>query len=161
MPVTPIDAVTRYFRKGVTKIYYLPACADISAPTRAELDAGTDLSDEIADISGWQVTSEMVSAPDLGSRFTSKIPGEITADNSSINFYASRDSMDVRTLLPRDTTGFIAILDEGEGVGHKFDLFAVTVASAPKVRSFADPAQIQVNFAITSEPAENLDIPTT
>lgn len=159
MAATPISAASRYYRKGTTKIYFLTAAADYTSPTRAEMDAGTDLSGEVADISGWQVTSAFVDTPDLASRFTSKIPGDINADDSSLNFYASSDSMDVRTLLPRDTTGFILILDEGDVTGHTMDVFPVTVGSAPKLRTLTDPAMLQVNFAITAVPAENVTIP--
>lgn len=160
MGATPISSSTRYYRKGVTKFYWLTACDDPSQPTRAEMDAGIDLSLEIAEINGWQVTSAFVDTPDLASRFTGKIAGDITADDSSINFYASKTSVDVRSVLPRDTTGFMLILDEGDTAGLKMDVFPSTVGSAPKLRSLTDPAMIQVNFAITSEPKENVTIPS-
>lgn len=159
MAATPISATTRYYRKGVTKFYWLTACDDPSAPTRAEIDAGIDLSPEIAEINGWQVTSAFVDTPDLNSRFTGKIAGDITADDSSINFYASKNSVDVRSVLPRDTVGFMLILDEGDVSGGKMDVFPATVGSAPKLRTLTDPAMIQVNFAITREPSENVAIP--
>lgn len=159
MAATPISATTRYYRKGVTKFYWLASCADPAAPTRAEMDAGIDLSREIAEINGWQVKSEFVPTPDLGSRFTGKIGGDITADDSSINFYASKNSVDVRSVLSRDTVGTMLVLDEGDVPGGKMDTFPATVGSAPKLRSLSDPAMIQVNFAITSEPKENVTIP--
>ena len=75
--------------------------------TRAEINAGTDLTAEIAEMSGFTVTSDSVDTPDLSNRFTAKIPGRITADDSSISFYASSTSADVRTVLPRDTAGYV------------------------------------------------------
>lgn|SRR4051794_1841073 len=159
MPATPITASTRYFRPGTTKIVFASTLASKAAPTRAEINAGTDLSGEIASIEGWQVTSDFIDTPDLGTRFTSKVAGRISADDSSLSMYASVNSIDVRSLLPRDTNGYILIFDEGDVAGRKADVFPVTVASAPKQRGMEDPAQISVQFSITSTPAENVTIP--
>lgn len=159
MAPSTITKSDRYFRPGKTKVYFVDTLADYTSPTRTEIDAGTDLSPEVASVEGFSVTSDSIDTPDLASRFTSKIPGAITADNSSINFYADSTSTDVRTILPRDTEGFVLWLDEGDSEGNTMDVFPVTVASAPKLRSLSDPAQIQIQFTITSEPEEDVDVP--
>lgn len=159
MPASAMTVSTRYFRPGVTKIVFASSVATQASPTRAEINAGTDLSGEIAAIDGWQVTSEFIDTPDLGNRFTSKIAGRISADDSSLTFYSSLNSVDVRTLLPRDTTGFILFMDEGDVATRKMDVFKVTVASAPKQRDLEDPSRIQVQFSITASPSENVTIP--
>lgn len=159
MAATPISSTTRYYRPGYTKVYYLTAIGDYHAPTRPELDAGQDLSGEISAIDGWEVSSDTIDTPDLGSVFASKIPGAVSADDSSLTFYADAESDDVRALFPRGTAGFVVFLDEDDVAGHKMDVFPVTVGSAPKQRSLDDPAGIQVNFVITREPAENVTIP--
>lgn len=159
MAATPITATTRYWRPGLTKCYYCPAIAVKTGPTRVELNAGTDLSGEIAEINGFEVAGETIDAPDLGSVFIAKISGQVSAKDSSISFYASSNSVDVRSLLPRTTVGFIVWLDEGDTAGRKMDVFPVTVIAAPKMRNLKDPAQIQIQFAITSVPAENVTVP--
>lgn len=40
---TPLTESTRYIAPEVTKVYWVDMIADITAPTRTELDAGTDL----------------------------------------------------------------------------------------------------------------------
>ncbi len=159
MAATAITASVRYFRPGTTKVYWVTTMADYTTPTRAELDAGTDLSGEIAEVSGWSATSESIDTPDLGSRFTSKIPGAITADDSSLTLYMSKSGTDVRTLLERDTAGFVVWMDEGDTESGLMDVFPATVASAPKQRGLGEAARIQVQFTVTSEPAENVSIP--
>ncbi|MEI5520658.1 hypothetical protein WB388_08590 [Streptomyces brasiliscabiei] len=159
MVATPISASTRYIPPGTRQYYFVPSIAAKSAPLRAELDAGTDLTGEVAEVSGFQTTSESTDTPDLGSRFTSKIPGRITADDSSITLYASEDSQDVRQLLPRDTAGFVVQFPEGDVAGRTMDVFPVKVSSAPKETSIEDPGKIMVQFTVTSEPAENLTVP--
>ncbi|WP_433415026.1 hypothetical protein ACQP1V_36245 [Microtetraspora malaysiensis] len=144
----------------MTVVYWCPSVANKNSPTRAELNAGTDLSREIADVSGWQTTSNQVDTPDMATRFTGKIPGRISADDSSLTFYASQDSIDVRSLLPRDTAGFVIWMDGGDIANRKMDVYPVRVSSVGKARSVGDePARITVQFAVTSQPAEDVTIP--
>jgi len=159
VPATAITASTRYFRPGLTKVTYLPACANIAAPTRAELNAGTDLSPEIASVDGWAVNAEFIDTPDLLNTFTGKLAARTSSDTSSLNMYSSSNSVDVRSLLPRGTTGFIVWFDENDIAGRKMDVFPVTVASAPKQRDLEAAAQIQIVFAITRQPSENVTVP--
>ena len=89
MTATAINATARFFARGVSKCYFLTTVADLATgPTRTELDAGQDLTPEIADLDGWLVEGEDIETPDLGTEFTSKIPGPTSVDDSSITFYA-------------------------------------------------------------------------
>jgi hypothetical protein len=159
MVATPLSPSQRYFPPGTRAVYWVPTIADIDSPTRGELDAGTDLTGEISAMAGFSVTSATISTPDLGTRFAPDIPGQITATGSSITLYMSEDSTDVRELMPRDSTGFVVILWEGDQSGRKMDVYPVTVTSAPKDSSTTSAATITVDFAVTSEPAENITIP--
>lgn len=159
MAATPITSSTKYYRRGVTEVVWVPTIAVKSAPTRAELNAGTALSLEVGEVNGWQVTSEVKETPVLGSLFNAKINGPISADDSSLTLYASQNGQDVRTLLPRGTNGYVVWLDEGDTAGQTMDVFPVRVLSQTKVRDMDDAAKITVQFAVTSEPAENVAIP--
>jgi hypothetical protein len=159
MPATPINASVRYYRRGVTKVLWVPTIANKQSPTRAELNAGTALEAETGAMSGWQTTSGTVPTAALGSRFTPVVGGEITASDSSLTFWASKDGDDVRTLLVREAKGFIVWMDEGDVATQTMDVYPVTVTSQAKVRELDQAAQIMAQFAITSEPAENVTIP--
>ncbi|MFE9936317.1 phage tail tube protein [Streptomyces hirsutus] len=156
---TPIQASTRYYRRGVTKVLWVPTIANLQAPTRAELDAGTELADEVSAMSGWQTTSGTVPTPALGSRFTPTVPGEITAADSSLTFWASKTADDVRILLVREAVGNVVWMDEGDVPDQTMDIFPVSVMSQAKVRELDGASQIMAQFAITREPAENVTIP--
>jgi hypothetical protein len=162
MPITPNvpAAITRFFAPGTTEILFCPAISNPAAPTFAELDAGTDLTRDIADISGWMTNSDFLETPDLKTRFVSKIPGRIQAEDSSITFWADEDqgAGDAGALLPRDTSGYIVIADGGlaSAIG---DVFQVTVGSNSMQRSVSDPAKRLVSFAIRSEPSEGVTLP--
>jgi hypothetical protein len=160
MATSAITASTRFFAPEITKCYYVPTIADVTTPTRNEMDAGTDLTGEIADISGWMIQSAQIDTPDLGSRWVSQITGRTSAPSSSITLYASSNSVDVRDLLPRDTTGYILWLDGGDVATQSMDVFPVKVSSLGKQRTTGDTASlIQVDFAVTAEPQEDVTIP--
>lgn len=161
MAATPITQATRYINPGTSKYYFCATISSKAAPTRPELNAGTDLTREVSAIEGWLTTSEQVNTPDGDTRFTATIPGRITAEASSITFYADNTGSDARSLLPRDTAGFIVILDGGDTPGRKMDVFPIRVSSVGKARSVegSEAATVQVQFAITSEPAENVTVP--
>lgn len=161
MPATAITPAVRYFRPGTTKVIWVVTIATYTAPSRSEINAGTDVSNEVAEINGFTVTSESVDTPDLGNRFVSKIPGRITAEDSSINFYASSTGFnDARSILPRDTTGFVIFMDGGDvSTTGRMDIYPATVASHGKLRGIEDPAMTQAQFTITRVPAEDKVIP--
>jgi hypothetical protein len=159
VPAGAITASTRYYRPGLTQVNYTPTIANKAAPTRAEINAGTNLSPETNAIDGWQPQSNFLDAPDLVSAFVPKVAGSVEAGDSSLTLYASSNSVDVRSLLPRGTVGFILMLDESDTAGRKMDVYPVTVGSQAKIRDIGDVAKIQINFAITSAPAENVTIP--
>jgi hypothetical protein len=158
---TPIAASTRYYPPGTREVYWVPAIANTNAPTRAELDAGTNLTGEISAMAGFSVASATVSVPDLANRFAPDIPGQITSASSSITMYTSEDSQDVRQLMPRDTAGFVVVLWEGDTPGRLMDVFPVTVTSAPKDVTTTNAGTLTIDFAVTSVPVENAVIPAS
>lgn len=159
MPATPIASSVRYYRRGLTCVSWVPTITDKAAPTRSELNAGTELSVEVGAVEGWQIVSAVVETPTLGSKFNAKIDGAISADDSSLTLYASQTGTDIRDLLARGTNGYIVWMDEGDTAGRKMDVFPVRVLSQAKLREMEEAAQVQVQFAVTSEPAENVTIP--
>jgi hypothetical protein len=159
MPPSPLTATVRYVPPGTRKVYWVTTIANYLSPTRGELNAGIDLTAEIAAINGFTVESGTSDTPDLATRFTAKIPGRITAADSSISFYASSTSSDVRTVLPRDTAGFAVFLWEGDVTGQKMDIFPAKVTAESVDGNMEDPQQVNIGFAITKIPALNVTIP--
>lgn len=160
MSATPITASDRYYRQGVSKCIWAPSVANIAAPTRAEINAGTDLSDEISAVNGWEVTGNTEDAPALGSVFVAKVSSTTTAGDSSLTFYQDATSVDVRSVLSRGSTGYVIWMWEGDVADYLADVFPVKVTSVSKQTDVSSVAQLMANFAITREPAENVTIPT-
>lgn len=159
MAATPLAATDRFFAKKITKIVFAATVADKNGPTRSEINAGTELSGQCSEVNGFGTTSNLIDTPDYGSTFTSKIPGTTEASDSSLKFYQDRTTDDIRALLPRDTTGYVIIMWGGDVPTQMMDVFPVTVSAAPKSIPDNAAADITINFAITSEPAEDVAIP--
>lgn len=161
MAATPIASTSRYINPDVTKIYFVASISDKTAPLRSELNAGTDLTREVNAIDGFTVTGDDVETPDMDSTFTSKIPGRTSADDSSITFYADVTGADARALLPRGTSGYVVILDGGDVTASLMDVYPIRVKSVGKPRSVdgTDAATVEIQFSITSEPAEDVAVP--
>ncbi|MER7212450.1 hypothetical protein ABT340_35805 [Streptosporangium sp. NPDC000239] len=160
MVATPITPANRFFRPGITRCYWVVSIANLNAPTRSELNAGSDLSKDIADISGWMVSGQKIDTPDLDSRFVSNIPGLTSAQESGVTFYQDQPGVDVRGLMPRDAEGHIVWLDGGDVAGRLMDVFPVRVLSVGKQRTMgAEAARLVVQFSISAEPAEDVVIP--
>jgi len=125
------------------------------------MNAGTDLSPEIADWTGWIVTGVQINTPDLSTVFETSISGRVSAAKSSITFYASKTGVDVTAILPRTTTGFIQWLDGGDISGNQCEVYPITVLANGIDRdnkmTLAD--RVMVDFAITKTPAQNVTIP--
>jgi hypothetical protein len=161
MAAPAITASTRFSARGTTKIYWVATIASAASPTRSELNAGTDLSPQIMDAKGWSVSSDQIKTPDLATRYTSTIPGAITAEDSSLTMYASKNGVDARALMPRDAVGYIVLLHGGDVASNKMDVYPVTVSSVSKVISVSgsDADTIEISYAITAQPSENITVP--
>jgi hypothetical protein len=160
MPATPITATLRYTPPGRRKYNWLTAVSGYpGAPTRAEINAGSDLSGEIKEVNGFELSGDSADAPDLAGGFVAQVPARVTASDSEIVFYASSNSTDIRTVLPRGTAGFVLVLPEGDVAGQKCEVWPATVKSMFLDGSVEDPAAVHVQFSITRLPIQNLTIP--
>lgn len=167
--MTALPISTRFYAPPLTRIRWLATIAASAlkateagylVPTTVEWAAGVDLSDEVADLSGFAITDAAVETPGL-SAFTGSLPGRLTAGQSSISFYASEDGEDVRGVLVRGQNGYVAIADAGDAAASLADIFPARVGALGKPRSVTgSTAQlITVPFHITRQPGENIVIP--
>jgi len=149
MAAPAISASTRYFLPGTTKVLILPAVASLAVgPTRAEINAGLDVSGEVAAISGWSITSENMATPDLGKRFNSQVTGRLTAADSSLTFWADKTGADIRDSLVLDQSTYVVFLDGGDVTGSTMDTYKSVVSSVGKVREIEGAGRIEIRFSI-------------
>lgn len=162
MPTPNLTASTRFTDNATTVVYYLPSIAATTlVPTRAEMNAGTNISVELNDLDGWSLEAELIDTQALSESFQSKIPGSLSAPDSSLTFYTSKTGVDIRTLLPRGTTGYVMFCDGGDVAGQKAEVYPVTVTSVGLMRNITgtEASKTKIGFAITRPPAQGVTIP--
>jgi len=153
---TPAD---RYFQPGRTQIIVVPTWA--SPKVLANLTAGTNISQDVAAVSGFTVSGADLPTPDLGRRFVPNVPGRITADQSSIDLYADPEGADATAIFTLDQETNIAFLDNGQVADSNMDTFPVRVLSVSRVRDIEAVPVIRVMFSITDEPETGLTYPAS
>lgn len=147
-------------------MFWVPTIAATTLiPTAAEVNAGTDMTAKVADMAGFAFTNSPIATPDLSTTFTSNIPGEDTAADSTLTFYEPTTVETLRTTLAKNAAGFTVIFYSGiagasPAAGDKGEVWPVT--STGPVREYSmgnDPARWNVKFAMTGVP--NLDATLT
>lgn len=151
--------MARFFRRGVSKVRFLPAVAGTS-PTRAELNAGTDLSPQISAIGGFSLENAPIATPDLGTTFDSQIDGPDTAPTSTLTFYDDDVATAIRTALAKGTAGYIVLMPYGDIASRRCEVWPVKSTGVNDAwGTDASAATFAVGFAVTSRPNQNGTIP--
>jgi hypothetical protein len=161
MPAPPLAAYTRYIPPGTRKYYWVASIANPAAPTRAELNAGTDLSGQVAAVSGFALQKTTADVTPLGSQFTVLLDTilDANAGTNEIILYASASSLDARTLMPIGAAGFLVHFPEGDITGQLCEVWPASVNAMFFDPSVDAPGEIHFQYTITAAPAQNVTIP--
>lgn len=173
MPPPVLTASTRYTDQATTKVYWVPTiAASTLVPTRAEMNAGTDLSGELnmftsatggggGGSGGWTFTVARINVQNITQTFTTEIAGSLSVADPSLTFFASKNGADIRSLLAAGASGNLMFCDGGDVAGNRAQVFPVSVAAVSVVRAEAgkDATKITVNFVITAPPAQSVTVP--
>lgn len=150
----------RFFRRGISKILWLPAVAAPATPTSLEIAAGTSLDVQLADISGFEFRNSPIPTPDLASTFTTSIPGEDTAQDPSITFYDLDNAAVIRTALAKGTAGFVLLAPYGMAATKRCEVWPATSTGVNDVWTTGnESAKFMVGFAITAAPTQSAVLP--
>lgn len=151
--------MSRFFRRGYSKVKWAPAIAGTS-PTRAEIDAGVNLSPQIAGINGFQLTNAPIETPDLETSFNSQIDGPDTTADSSLDFYDDNAAATIRNALAKGVSGYILLMPYGDTSGKRCEVWEVKSTGVNDTWSLdATAAQFTVGFAVLSVPEQAGTVP--
>lgn len=174
MPPPLLVSSVRYTDQATTKVYWVPSiAASTLVPTRAEMNAGTNVSGELnlftsatgggggGSSGGWTVTPERIDTQNITQAFKTEIAGSLSVTDPSLTFFASKTGSDVRSLLPVGTNGFVMFCDGGDTAGNLGQVFPVSVAAVSVVRvdGGRDATKITINFVITATPNLTVTVP--
>lgn len=150
--------MTRFFRRTITKFYFVETIADQSGPTIAELATALALHQDVGEVSGFTFSNSPIDTPDFESAFVKSIPGEDTAEDSSMTFYEDDTTNPIRDALTKGTVGYIVIFSTGISgaspqIGDNCEVWPVSIASSARQYSAGnDAAMYQVTYTITDVP---------
>jgi hypothetical protein len=143
----------RYTRRGRTKLIFCPTVANLASPTMSELTAGIDLSGVTNEIGGFAFSNSPIATPDLASTFVAQIPGEDTAEDSSVTVYEDDTVETVRTALAKGISGIMVICPLGKVATKRCETWPVTSTGYNGTYSVGnDAATAVVQFAPTAPP---------
>lgn len=127
--------MSRFTLDGRLAARYLSTIpATPTAPTQAELTAGTDLvgtkqAEELADIQGFEPAPSSVPTPGYAGAVTGNVAGELTYPDAVLSFYKDSASSTIYSALATGTTGWIFLGQDGLGSGEEGELFPIEVVS--------------------------------
>jgi hypothetical protein len=152
--------VGRYFRRGKSRILFSLDALDPAAPTRAELTDAVDLSVDIADIAGFELSNSPIPTPNLADVFTPQIEGEDTVADSTLTIYDRDDAEVIRAALGKGTSGYIFLLPYGDVPTERMETWEVKVLGTNDVWTVGnEAARFVTGFAITAVPEQNAVVP--
>jgi len=149
----------RFFRRGESRIYMLPAIAGTN-PTGTEISNGVELTTDISNMTGWDFANTPITTPDLSTTFDTQIGGPDTAGSPTIEFYDRDDDTTIRGALAKGTTGFLLRAPYGSATTKRAEKFPVKVTSRNDAYTLGnDAAKFVVGFAITAAPSLSIAMP--
>lgn len=160
MTAPPFSAATRFLDAGTSRIYWVQSIAVTGAPTRSELDAGADVTGEVAEIEGFALESELNDTTAFGNVVATSKPGMMRPGSTPRTvMYADQGGYDVRRVWSRGDTGHIVLLHGGDVAGNLMDVWPVTIAVISKPFVMSDAAFVVVQFAVSGEPVTDVEVP--
>jgi hypothetical protein len=151
--------MAKYIAAEKVEVWVVPTITNLSAPTAAQMNAGTRLTTFIRGGVSIDFASNLVDSATLESAFNSTSPGTFGGGLNSLNGVLRDNANDAAwNALPRDTAGYLVIqlgtaTGTAWGSGDVVDIYPWQVVS----RNTGDLARDQlvtfdVGFAITSVP---------
>lgn len=143
--------------QGKLSALWVPTVTTITAPTSAELSAGTEYKNQIAGLDGFAPSGSVVDFPNAGSRAIPNIPGTFSLGEGTITFNLSKviATTDARATfndgtdgVSAQTTGYWYFIPEGIALNAKMRGFACTVSSAVPSTALDAPKTMPVVFSI-------------
>lgn len=153
--------MAEFFRRGVTRVFVVPTIVNLAAPTVAEITAGDEITDSIADISGFRFSNSRIPIPKLSNPFTGTIAGENTADDSTLTFYEDDTANPLRATFAMGTQTNLVFFSTGTAganpaAADEAEVWPVESGAVPREWSMGnDPARWMAEFGTTEPPEQD------
>lgn len=156
----------------VAEVYFVSSIADVEAPTTAELNAGTRITDFLTDGPPNPAGANFLDAGTLASGFQSQVASTYGGGSGTMTVLAKRDttttddSADTAfNLFPRGTVGYLAVAPYGVSgasnafaVGDTVTILPIEVGNRGRVITRGQLAVANIDVAFNGLPTENFDL---
>jgi len=150
--------MSRFFRRGKSKAYWVVTLGSLTSPSAAQINSGVNMTQQIADISGFEFSNSPIATPDLSTTFTTTIPGEDTAQEPQLVFYEDDTVNTLQSTLAKGTTGHVVLFYKGTAganpaAADKCEVWKVISTGPYREYSMGnDPARWGARFTPTDPP---------
>lgn len=154
--------MARLISNGEVRIWWVDTISDPSAPTVAEITAGTDITGFLSSLDT-PLDGNAVDSSDLSSAFNKTVAGKF-GGNVNAQMYRDDTADDAFDLFPRNTTGYLVIRrfggsDVAEAAGDEVDVWNLRVITRSDVPLDDESVQaFMANFAALDEPEINVTV---
>lgn len=144
----------RYILNGRLKMRFLTALPAVpTAPTQAELNAGTNLigtaqAEELVEIVGFEVETSSLPTPGFAGVQVGNVAGESTYPDSALVFYKDDTVTTIFTALASNVSGYLAMMRDGQAATKEVELFPVFVASRVRAVARNAPHTFRANMSV-------------
>lgn len=148
--------MARFTRKGKSKLWFVPTLTSTTSPSITEIQAGTEITGQVSDMSGWTFESTRIPTPNMADVFTPQIAGEDQVGTPTVTIYdddSGAGGGTIRTALAKDAAGYLVHAPYGLTATKKCRVYPIQ-SSGPndEITVANEPARFVVGFAITSPP---------
>lgn len=149
MAATPIDLVSRFIRTETSKFVLCDRIASTSgAATRAEIDAGVDITDDLATVEGFQESTNFLDTPDFGSLTTTSIVGRSPSISGTFTMYGDATGGDIREQVTRLDEKTLIVMDNGDTPTDPMDVFNIVVGAVAPTYDGDNPMMVAVSASV-------------
>lgn len=173
MSATKLNEASTFTNVESKRYIWLATVANYLAPTRAEIDAGIDITDLVVQggVAGFDESTNWIDSGNAGSKYTPKTAGRVSSGDSSIKTYLSPDgpTFDCRSIWSaRGIKGTLLFMPQGDRAklptlstapAKTMDSFAVEIGSISPEEDTEALQQFTSSFGIKKKIGRNISIP--
>lgn len=143
-----------YQDRGTSKWLVLTSApANVAAPTQIELNAGVDISADVAGVSGFEKDVSLSSDPSLATTTDYQTVQNTSFPASYFDLYRRENSTTVFDIFPEGTSLWLVAVIEGQGATKPSEVWPVVVANRTDLHArFGQSRHYRTHYAIKAGP---------
>jgi hypothetical protein len=150
---------TAFIHQGVSRVYLLPAVAVLTTPTRAEINAGVNLTGSLQSVGGFAIDNTLVEVAPVGAAFAEQTPGiNKTTGPCTLSLYDHRTNPTIRASVAVGLSRYIILVPYGDLFTLRCEVWPVTIAAVSDTWENG-VAVYRVLFAPRVAPTQNAVLP--